>query len=59
MLCFVKLVEKSVATEDLKDACGHVNRTGELCFKSNYLKTIRSRSMNHIQFKIIPTTAVF
>ena len=32
-LYFVKLVEKSVTTEDLKDACGHVMRTGNCTSK--------------------------
>ena len=49
----------SVATEDLKDAYGHVIRTGELKFKGNYLKRIRSHSKNHKQFKVIMTTVVF
>ena len=58
-LYFVKLVEKGVATEDFKDAYGHVIRTGELYFKGNYLKIIRSRSLNHKQFKVIPTNVAF
>ena len=41
----------SVATEDLKDAYGHVIRTGELCFKGNCLKRIKSHSKNYKQFK--------
>ena len=57
-LYFVKLVEKSAATEGLKYAFGHVMRAGELFLKENYFKTRRYCTMNHKQFKVIPTTVV-
>ena len=59
LLYFVKLVGKRVATDYLKDTCWHVIRTGELYFTGNYLKIIRPRSINHKEFKLIPTTVVF
>ena len=59
LLYFVKLVGKRVATDYLKDTCWHVIRTGELYFTGNYLKIIRPHSINHKEFKLIPTTVVF
>ena len=59
LLYFVKLVEKSVAAENLKNAYVHVIRTDELYIKLNYLKTIRSCSINHKQVRVVPTTVVF
>lgn len=50
---FTLIFFTSVATEDLKDAYGHVICTGELYFKGNYLKTIRCHSKNYKQFKVM------
>ena len=38
---------------------GHFICTGELYFLGDYLKTIRSRLMNHEHFKVIETFVVF
>ena len=58
-LYFVKLIEKGIATEDFQDAYGHVIYAGELYFKGNYLKIIRSRALNHKQLKVIPANVAF
>ena len=56
---FILIFFINVATEDFKDADGYVIRTGELHFKGNYLKTIRSHSKNYKQLKVSMTTVVF
>ena len=52
-LYFVVVREKGVADKLLKDCHDHVINEGEIFFRGNYLKLVRSRNSNVKQFQVI------
>ena len=52
-------MSKGTAIKDMKDPCSHLIHIAELFFKGNYLKLMRSRSLNNKKSQILPTCVLF
>lgn len=51
---FIKVIEKGVATDVMRDRYGHSINSGECFLRGNYLKSDRSRNMALKRFSIVP-----
>ena len=54
----IKVTEKDLAKEGLKNSFGHVIYPGELYLKGNYLKLTRSKNIARKKFTLVPGDVV-
>ena len=54
----IKVTEKDLAKEELKNSFGHVIYPGELYLKGNYLKLTRSKNIARKKFTLVPGDVV-
>ena len=57
-VCIIKVTEKDLAKEELKDRFGHVIYPGELYLKGYYPKLTRSKNIPRKKFNLVPGDVV-
>ena len=58
-LHFVVVTQKEVAGKMLKDCYNHIINIGELFFRGNYLKLVKSRNIDIKQFQVSQSEVLF